>query len=280
MNPMWPRPWMPCVALAVPLMMIPALAQAAAPGEYDCLIEASQVVEIRSPVSGLIERINVERGGLVKRGTVVASLESSVERAAAELARYKSTMDGTLKSSESRLAHANKKLRRKTDLADKNYTSVQDRDDAEAEQLIAQADALTARENKQLAQLEQVYVNNQLAQRQLRSPIDGVVTERSMQVGELAEVGDGKPSIMKIAQVNPLRVKVILPMAVYARMKVGQKAEVTPEKPLQGRLATSVSIVDKVIDAASGTFQVRMDLPNPNAALPAGVKCKVAFSGW
>lgn len=279
MKPMWQRPWMPFVALAVPLMN-PALAHAAAPGEYDCLIEASQVVEIRSPVSGLIERINVERGGLVKKGTVVASLESSIERAAADLARYKSTMDGTLKSSESRLAHANKKLRRKVDLADKNYTSVQDRDDAEAEQLIAQADALTARENKQLAQLEQVYVSNQLAQRQLRSPIDGVVTERSMQVGELAEVGDGKPSIMKIAQINPLRVKVILPMAVYARMKVGQKAEVTPEKPLPGRYATSVSIVDKVIDAASGTFQVRMDLPNPNAVLPAGVKCKVAFSGW
>lgn len=279
MKPMWQRPWMPCVALALPLMS-PALALAAAPGEYDCLIEASQVVEIRSPVSGLIERINVERGGLVKKGTVVASLESSIERAAADLARYKSTMDGTLKSSESRLAHANKKLRRKVDLADKNYTSVQDRDDAEAEQLIAQADALTARENKQLAQLEQVYVSNQLAQRQLRSPIDGVVTERSMQVGELAEVGDGKPSIMKIAQINPLRVKVILPMAVYARMKVGQKAEVTPEKPLPGRYATSVSIVDKVIDAASGTFQVRMDLPNPNAVLPAGVKCKVAFSGW
>jgi RND family efflux transporter MFP subunit len=267
---------MPCAALAC---LSPVLALAA-PNEYDCLIEPSQVVEIRSPVSGLIERINVERGALVKKGMTVASLESSVERAAADLARYKSTMDGTLKSSESRLAHANKKLRRKTDLADKNYTSVQDRDDAEAEQLIAQADALTARENKQLAQLEQVYVSNQLAQRQLRSPIDGVVTEQSMHVGELAEVGDGKPSIMKIAQINPLRVKVILPMAVYTRMKVGQKADVTPEKPLPGRYATSVSIVDKVIDAASGTFQVRMDLPNPNAALPAGVKCKVAFSGW
>ena len=266
-----------CTLVAVALSM--PLAARAAPGEYDCLIEPSQVIDIRSPVSGLIDKVYVERGGAVKRGMVLVSLESSVEKAAVDLARFKSTMDGPLKSSESRLAHAVKKLTRKTELADKNYTSAQDRDDADAERRIAESDALTARENKQYAQLEYNYTASQLAQRQLRSPIDGVVVDQSMYPGELAEVGENKPSILKIARINPLRVKAILPMALYTKMKPGQGADVVPEKPLPGRYATTVTIVDKVVDAASGTFQVRMELPNASNALPGGVKCKVAFKG-
>ena len=100
-----------------------------------------------------------------------------------------------------------------------------------------------------------------------------------MNPGDLTEVGDSRSSGMKIARINPLRVKAILPMSAYSRMKVGLKADVTPEKPLPGRSTTSVTVIDKVIDAASGTFQVRMELANPTGALPGGVKCKVAFSG-
>ena len=44
-----------------------------------------------------------------------------------------------------------------------------------------------------------------------------------------------------------------------------------------GRHATTVRLVDKVMDAASGTFVVRMELPNPKGTLPAGLKCRVRF---
>jgi multidrug efflux pump subunit AcrA (membrane-fusion protein) len=50
-----------------------------------------------------------------------------------------------------------------------------------------------------------------------------------------------------------------------------------PEQPVGGRYDTTVKIVDKVVDAASGTFGVRLELPNKNFALPAGVRCKVQF---
>ncbi len=271
------RTW---AALAVASSMGWAVAVAqAASNEYDCLIEPSQVVEIRSPVAGLIERVYVERGSSVRKGTVLVSLEAGVERAATELARYRSSMNGTVLAAKGRLDHATKKLSRKADLASKNYTSAQDKDEAEAEQRIAEAEAQSARENKQQAQLELQLSSAQLAQRQLRSPIDGVVMEQSMNAGELAEPGDGKQFILKLARTNPLRVKAILPISLYPQLKVGAKAEVIPEKPFQGRLPTSVTVIDQVIDAASGTFQVRMDLANPSGSLPAGIKCKVGFVG-
>ena len=76
-----------------------------------------------------------------------------------------------------------------------------------------------------------------------------------------------------------LRVKAILPVALYPQLKPGQKAEVVPEKPFSGRLSTAVTVVDQVIDAASGTFQARMEIANPTGALPGGIKCKVSFTG-
>jgi multidrug efflux pump subunit AcrA (membrane-fusion protein) len=55
-------------------------------------------------------------------------------------------------------------------------------------------------------------------------------------------------------------------------------AEVRPEFPEPRKYSARVIIVDRVIDAASGTFGVRLELPNPNYFLPAGLKCKVVFT--
>jgi hypothetical protein len=38
-----------------------------------------------------------------------------------------------------------------------------------------------------------------------------------------------------------------------------------------------VKVVDRVIDAASGTFGVRLELPNRNGKVPAGIRCRVRF---
>ena len=55
------------------------------------------------------------------------------------------------------------------------------------------------------------------------------------------------------------------------------KVEVIPEAPIGGQYMAEVKIVDRVIDAARGTLGVRLELPNPNHRLPAGLKCKVIF---
>jgi membrane fusion protein, multidrug efflux system len=80
---------------------------------------------------------------------------------------------------------------------------------------------------------------------------------------------------MKLAQIDPLNVEVILPVTLFPSIKVGMRAMVVPEAPVGGQHFAEIKIVDSVIDAASGTFGVRLELPNPNNRLPAGLKCKV-----
>jgi membrane fusion protein, multidrug efflux system len=57
----------------------------------------------------------------------------------------------------------------------------------------------------------------------------------------------------------------------------GMTSQVKPESPLTGEYSAKVMVVDRVMDAASGTFGVRMELPNPHLKLPAGLKCSVSF---
>jgi multidrug efflux pump subunit AcrA (membrane-fusion protein) len=51
-------------------------------------------------------------------------------------------------------------------------------------------------------------------------------------------------------------------------------ASVTPELPDTAPVQAQVSLVDKIVDGASNTFRVRLKLPNPKHALPAGLRCK------
>lgn len=81
---------------------------------------------------------------------------------------------------------------------------------------------------------------------------------------------------MRIAQLDPLRVEVIAPVEMLNSVKVGATAEVRID-PAGGVHRASVTVVDRVVDAASGTFGIRLSLPNTNGRLAAGLRCGVCF---
>jgi RND family efflux transporter MFP subunit len=246
--------------------------------EFDCLIEPTQTVEIRSPVSGLIEKIHVKRGDYVTKGMVLVTLDSTVERSATELAKFKSETVGSVRSGESRVEFAGRKYTRKKNLSDQKFVSIQERDEAETELRLAESELLLAREGKEASQIEHRHAINLLNQRVLRSPLSGVVVDQILHPGEMVSVSESSKPVLKLAQIDPLKVDVIVPVALYGQVKQGMRAEILPEAPIGGKYASSVQVVDRVIDAASGTFGVRMELNNPKNALPGGIKCRAKFA--
>jgi RND family efflux transporter MFP subunit len=265
-----------CTAL---LLAVPAGAAEDAPrarADYDCLIEARQSIDVRSPVEGVIEAIYVQRGEVVKRGALVATLASGPEKAALDLARSRAGMQGEIKSAEARVELARKKWERAEELQKKNFVSESARDEAQAEYRLATEQLRAARENRRLAELDVARAKEVLAQRSIKSPVNGVVVDVLLRPGELMSSNQKNP-IMKIVEVDPLNVELVLPVSQYGKVKVGQVAEVLPEEPVGGKHPARVEIVDPVMDAASGTFGVRLRLPNPGIRIPAGVKCKVQF---
>ena len=260
-------------ALAVTLTLAAAPARA---DSFDCLIEPHQTVELRSPVDGLIDKVLVQRGDRVKTGQPLVLLDSTVEVSALEVARFRSQTEGRIATARNRLDLAVKKLARQSELYAANYVAAQSRDEAEAEKRVAESELTDAQESRQLAQREWKQSQDQLARRTLRSPFNGVVMDRMLNPGDLAEAGAGRRPVLKLAQVEPLRVEVVLPVAAYGMLPPGAAATVTPEG-LGGRYPATVSVLDSVFDSASGTFGVRLVLANPERQLPAGIRCKVDF---
>ena len=252
-------------------------AASAAASDYDCLIEARQQVDIRSPVEAVVESVLIQRGETVKKGQVIATLESGPERAALDLARSRATMRGELKAAEARVDLAQKKMVRADELYKQNFVSVNAREEAQAEYQFSSEQLRQAQENQKLAELEVKRSEEILAMRTIRSPLSGVVVDVLQKPGEFATRNDVRQPIAKLAEIDPLYVEVILPVMLYGKVKNGQRGLIMPEQPVGGRFDATVKVVDRVIDAASGTFGVRLQLPNPGYRIPAGVKCKVRF---
>ncbi|MFM9882759.1 MAG: efflux RND transporter periplasmic adaptor subunit [Burkholderiales bacterium] len=237
----------------------------------DCMIQPMDIVQIGSPTVGVIERLLAERGDLVNQGQVVAQLQADVERASLALARERAAQAGELAAARSSHAFAQRELGRANELYEKNFVSHTYLDKQRTEVQVAEGRTDQVREKRTTATKEVDLAIAQLNMRTIRAPIAGVVVDRFASVGERI---DDKP-LMRIARINPLRVDVLVPAAAFGQVKTGQKAIVIPELLDRQERTATVKTVDRVIDAASSTFRVRLELPNPDAKLPAGLRCKV-----
>jgi RND family efflux transporter MFP subunit len=212
------------------------------------LIEPSENVELSSQVPGVLSEVLVERGDRVSKGQIVARLNSKVEAAMIEL-------------SQAKLEFGRRKVVRNEELFLDKLISEHEKDEMETE--------------VRLAGLELREAEERLNMRNIFSPIDGIVMEKLLSPGEY--INDG--AVLHIVAIDPLYVEVVAPGECYGKIKMGGKAQVRPGEPLGGTYLSQVAIADKVIDAASGTFGVRLELPNGEGQLPAGLKCMVRFLG-
>ena len=130
-----------------------------------------------------------------------------------------------------------------------------------------------AREQRRLRELDLRRAEAALERRTVRSPSDGVVLRRFKQAGEYVE----NEPILRIAQLDPLRVEAIVPMSLFGHVQAGMQAEVLIEAGQDGPQSGTVDAVDAMADPASGTFGVRLELANPEHRIAAGQKCRVRF---
>lgn len=257
------------------LLLIGPGAQTVAAADFDCMIEPAQIVEVRSPVAGILQQVHARRGQLVRKGAVLATIESSVERSAADTARFRAQAQGALLTARNKVAATREKARRMDELLKEEFVSAQARDDAHAEWRLAESELVSAQESSQLAHLEHRQSVDLLNRRVLRSPFDGVVMDQYLHPGAMVDGGEGKKPIMKIAQTHPLLVQAILPFTLFPQVHLGNSAVVLPEKPFARELSVRIKVIDRVIDSAAGTFGIQAELDNTTQDLPAGIRCKL-----
>ena len=261
------------------LLCVSTLAQANADalkvpvGNFDCVIEPSEIVDLGSAVSGVIREIRADRSDLVQQGQSLVMLESEAEQASVKLATARASLDTAIRLREADLALSHSTQTRSRKLLQNAAISEQDMDKVKTDVRVAELNLDQERENKAIAGLELQRAMALLQQRNIKSPVSGVVMERFKSAGE--HVSDDP--IMRIAQLDPLHVEVIVPASELGNIKEGMDAVVSPVMGDNDDYFAVVERVDRVVDTASGTFGVRLSLPNPKYAITAGLRCSLSF---
>jgi len=241
----------------------------------DCLVEPSEIVELGSSVPGLVDQLFFDRNNFVNAGDIVARLDSRVELATLELARARADIDTSLNLRRENAAFGLRTQNRNQKLFNESTISAQDMDKVKTETYIAQLQARQEEDNKRIAHLEAERAEQALERRTIRSPISGVIIEKYKSIGEYIEA----EPVYRIANLNPLHVELVLPVEQLGTVTPGMQAEITLniESEEGNTHVAVVKSVDRVADAASGTFGVLLSMPNSGLRIPSGVRCNLSL---
>lgn len=239
----------------------------------ECIVEPEMTIELSAPVDGVVQDVRVDKTDVVRQGEVLATLESSVEQAVVALARMRSELNEEIEARRIERNLARSKKERILELYEKKSVPGFEKDEVVAAASLAQLELNRARHNKQLAALELDRAVADLELRSVVSPIDGVVVDRYVHPGESVK---DRP-LLKLAQIDPMRVEIIAYSELFGKIRKGMSADILVEGPVETRHRAEVTLVDSLIDAASGTFAIRLNLPNPDRSIVGGLKCRALF---
>jgi RND family efflux transporter MFP subunit len=261
--------------LAATLLATTALCAAAEDVTLDCLADPAEVVAVGSPVTGIVREVLVGRGDRVAAGDVLARLDTTIEEADVAVAEAQADATEVVEAQRAKLLLAEANLQRALQLVESGSVTQSRVEELEAVVAVARSDLATETRRVDLARIELERARAVLSLRTLKSPLEGFVTAQGTAAGEFLRQ-DG--IVFTVARTDPLHVETYAPVEYYGRLVLGSSGRVELNQPPGTTIEAKVTVNDAVFDAASNTFGLRLELPNPDNAIPAGQQCAVTFA--
>jgi RND family efflux transporter MFP subunit len=252
--------------LAISTVLVVSPAQAKAPAGLSMSAEVRPWIEaaVRARATGYVRRWHVDLGAHIEAGQLLAEIEApEIEQ---ELARSRHEVT----QAEAGVALAKITTERHARLLENGLVSQQDAAEKSSDHALKTAAAAASRAN--VRRLEELRAFGRIT-----APFSGVVTARSVDVGELVSAGSGK-DLFHLAQTDRLRVHVRVPQSEAPSIALGQAAElVVAERP--GRtFAATVARTAGAIAPDSRTLLVELEVDNAKGELLPGSFAQVRFT--
>ncbi len=256
-------------------------------GDIEALVVTSgtlnpvRLVEVGSQVSGRIDKLYVDFNSQVKEGQILAELDQSLLTAKIDQnnANYLSAK-ASLEKARVTLDNLQKKYERAKTLFAKNLISFEENEAAEAAYLGAKTDVQSseARLVQAKSQLDSSKVD--LAYATIRSPIDGIVINRLINVGQTVAASFTAPKLFEIANdLSKMQVECAVDEADIGKVKEGQTVRFTvdsfPDETFTGtvnQVRYSPTTTSNVV-----TYTTIVDVGNPGLKLRPGMTATVSI---
>jgi RND family efflux transporter MFP subunit len=239
---------------------------------YSGTVEAATQVDVAFKVGGYVEQIAqirqngpprlIQEGDPVRRGMVLAAVRTADYQHKVEAARAQ------LAQAQAELKQAEVEYGRSSRLFASATVSQADLDRATATRDTARAKADGAQVQLKDAQL-------QLSDSTLRSPLDGVVIRRGIEIGTL--VGPGATAFV-VADTSAVKVVFGAPDSLVAKLSLGSPIGITTEA-VPGELQATVTRISPSADPRGRLYDVEAKLPNPNGLLKPGMTASFNVPG-
>ena len=260
-------------------------------------VEATSVV-VSAEVAGKLDALYFDEGEAIAEGDVIALVDTTKVSLMLDQANARLRSSWTQEQSarlqiektelDSALARADflrvRSLVRKGSVNEQQYDQAENRYlQARLARKTAGATLSGARADRKRAEAEIAILEKQLADCRPASPLAGTVVTTYVEQGEL--VGVGK-SLVKIAQLDPVTVKIYLPPAMLTQVKLGARAEIDPEdgrtEPIAGKvswISPEAEFTPKNVQSrearADLVYAVKIMIPNPDQVLKIGMPVMV-----
>jgi multidrug efflux system membrane fusion protein len=234
--------------------------------EANGTVEPLQTVAVESQVGGVLLRVGFKEGDEVRPGQVLFQIDPAPYRAALQQAQ------GMLARDAAQLVAANEDARRFDALAQKEYVTTQ-----QAEQARATAASLQATVQADSAAVQSARINLQNAT--IRSPIAGKAGSLLVRPGNLVRANSGTP-LVTVNRIHPILVRFAVPATQLDQIRRYRgKPLVVHATPAGGTTASTgtLSFIDNAVDSATGTLLLKGSFDNPDGALWPGQFVKVAL---
>jgi RND family efflux transporter MFP subunit len=224
-------------------------------------LSARSAADVKSEYSGIITEIHVSQWVRVQKGTPLARLDGREASAGAQSARAAQLQ------AEVGAQRAARELDRTVKLQEAGLATRQAVDEARTAEDAARAQAAAARAQVDLAA-------TRLAKAVIRAPIDGVVSERNVNVGDYVENMGSPAPMFRIVDVRVLELVASVPSARLAELAVGQPLVFTSDALPGQELRGQVSFINPAADEASRTVKVKAEVENAAGTLKPGLFAK------
>ena len=264
-----------CAAVSsVLLVLLPACSASAV--TFESFLQAARQADLVPANRDVIHKVHVKEGDRVKKGQLLVSLNADILKARLQAAIILAEAHGKVDSARVMEKLRQEQLNDLTNLAASGNVRAKELDRAKADLAIAGAELLAMQEERRLRLAEQKQIEAQLAEKEIRSPIDGVVTHLSREEGELTGTSE-QDMLVTVVQEHPLQAVFHLPAGAAAELKQGQEVPIGIDQN-SAAVTGRIEFISPVTNPESGTVKVRVVIHN-NTALQAGRRCLLNLAG-
>ncbi len=235
-----------------------------------------QVAEISAAADGPLWKLFVAEGDAVAPDTVMGLIDNRVALASVIAAQSTADRQAMMDAAKAKVSLADQFLNRIQQAASKKAASGLEVDEAGSRLAEAKAALQEGLESQRDAIARLQIEKARLDTHEIRAPFQGTVIKIYPHLGET--VSRGAP-IVKIADVTRLRADLYVPLSRAASIRVGEATELLAELPGQPLLNAKVVFIAPLIDAATQTIRVVVEIENPDKQLPAGFAVRLSPLG-